>query len=99
MSEFTIIYDISIINDEDKFNEICKNTFEKFDKDKSGFIEANEFVQVMKYFCKENNLNIPTQCDTYDKFKSLDKNKDGKLSLEEFSILIKEIIKKEFMIK
>ena len=49
----------------------------------------------MKCFCSEINLPAPSQCETYDKFRFLDKNKDGKLSLEEFSVFIKEILEKD----
>lgn len=81
-----------ILEDEVKFKETCKKTFNEFDKDNSGYIEANEFVFVMKFFCK--NLNIPdtTPCETYDKFKKLDIDRDGKLDLNEFSVIVKEIL-------
>ena len=55
-------------------------------------IEANEFVHVMKYFCGEINLPKLSQCENFDKFRSFDKNKDGRLCIEEFSVLVREIL-------
>ena len=81
-----------LLDNKEIFNEHCEKTFDNFDKDKSGFIEANEFVHVMKYFCGEVNLPKLSQCENFDKFRSFDKNKDGRLCIEEFSVLVREVL-------
>jgi len=74
------------------FDEIVKKTFHSIDLDESGNIEKNEFKDLLTEIYKMLELPNPTNDDVEREFKRLDKNNDRKLSKEELSVLIKEII-------
>lgn len=57
-----------------------RNIFRKFDSDNSGFIEAKEIRAVLKSMGQ--NL---AEADVNDAVKALDRNRDGKISFDEFA--------------
>ena len=80
-----------INNNTKKFTEITSSSFDKYDKDKSGYIEYSELKEVINDMAKQFNLATNVDEDLVKKaFESLDTNKDGKLSKEEFTQLTKE---------
>ena len=80
-----------INNNTQKFTEITSSSFDKYDKDKSGYIEYSELKEVINDMAKQFNLATNVDEDLVKKaFESLDTNKDGKLSKEEFTQLTKE---------
>lgn len=75
----------AIADDEPKFNGYMDNAFDKFDKDKSGFIEKSELKdlvnEIIKIFKKETQL---TEDQLKKVFELMDSDGDGKISKEEF---------------
>jgi hypothetical protein len=63
-----------------KLRAVIKNVFIAFDKDGSGYIEPNELKAVSKELGRELDASELENC-----VKDLDCNKDGKISLEEFT--------------
>ena len=57
-----------------------RKAFAAFDKDNSGFIDANELQQISKELGRELEPAEVDEC-----MKDLDMNKDNKISYEEFS--------------
>jgi len=88
-----------ILNNKDQFNEVLKTVFDEVDTDHSGFIDQNEFFNAIKNVFSEINaskndvkINEPTIEQTNVLLKDLDKNQDGKLSMDEFSILVRKLL-------
>ena len=67
--------------------------FNSADIDGSGFIEKKEINKFFNKFAKEQKMVPPSDKDIEDILNKLDKNKDGKLSKEEFQVLVKKIVK------
>lgn len=63
-----------------KLRDVIKNVFNSFDKDASGYIDPNELKAVSKELGRELDASELEEC-----MKDLDLNKDGKISLDEFT--------------
>ena len=67
--------------------------FNSTDIDGSGYIEKKEINKFLTQFAKEQKIDPPSAQDIEETLKRLDKNKDGKLSKDEFQVLVKQIVK------
>lgn len=61
-------------------SDSIKKVFDSFDKDKSGFIDRNELKAMIAQVGIEMN-----DMDVYNMMQDLDRNKDGKISIDEFN--------------
>lgn len=77
--------------DEQVFAPLLEQTFKDADVDKSGFIEKDELTEVLKGLHFGLGIPAPTRQDVDKELKRLDTNKDGKISKDEFRVLVKEI--------
>ena len=64
--------------------KVAKEIFNRFDKDKSGFIEKDELRELLITVSKQLNLPILTEKEIEEGLKQLDNNNDGKLQFNEF---------------
>ena len=64
--------------------KVAKEIFNRFDKDKSGFIEKDELRELLITVSKQLNLPILTEKEIEEGLKQLDNNNDGKLQFDEF---------------
>ena len=84
-----------LLNNAAFFNPIVNHLFEEYDKDKSGFIDLNEFYNcIVQLNSEEFHIAPPKKEDVLKYMDKLDKNSDGKISKEEFRPFIKEILTK-----
>lgn len=67
---------------------ITQAVFEAVDTDGSGFIEANEFYKLVSEISQQLGIPQLSEEDALEVLNQLDANKDGKLSLEEFYVLV-----------
>jgi Ca2+-binding EF-hand superfamily protein len=67
---------------------ITQAVFEAGDTDGSGFIELNEFYRLITEISVPLGLPQLSEEDALEVLNNLDANKDGKLSLEEFYVLV-----------
>lgn len=81
-----------ILADDAKLKKITKAAFDAVDSDKSGYLEPNELEIVMNNVAKDIGADPPTKEEVADVLKELDTNKDGKISMEEFQVLIKQVL-------
>ena len=81
-----------IINNEEALKQICQGVFDKFDKDKSGELDANELETIMKDISNDMKVDPPTKDDVQQFLSTLDKDKSGKISMDEFSVFLKKIL-------
>lgn len=82
----------TILNDESKLNEIVKAAFESVDTDGSGYIEEAELKVVMTSVARDISMPEPTEQDVAEVLRELDSNRDGKVSQEEFKVLIRQVL-------
>lgn len=81
-----------ILADENKLIEVAKAAFESVDTDGSGFIDAVELKKVMSSVAGDIGMPEPSDSDVSEVMKELDANSDGKISEEEFRVLIKQVL-------
>ena len=60
-----------------------KAAFRQFDKDKSGFITAREFQEVLNKMGRKSTFE-----EVNNMIKSIDRDGDGKISIEDFAQLL-----------
>ena len=82
----------NILKDESKLDEIVKAAFESVDTDGSGYIEEAELKVVMSSVARDINMPQPTEQDVSEVLRELDSNRDGKVSQEEFKVLIRQVL-------
>ena len=71
-------------NNQKHIRKVAKEIFNRFDKDKSGFIEKDELRELLFTVSKQLNLPILTEKEIEEGLKQLDNNNDGKLQFDEF---------------
>ena len=71
-------------SDQKNIRKVAKEIFNRFDKDKSGFIEKDELRELLITVRKQLNLPILTEKEIEEGLKQLDNNNDGKLQFDEF---------------
>ena len=82
----------AILRDDSKLHEIAKAAFDAVDVDGSGFIDEPELKQVMASVAGDIGMDSPSDSDVRDVLKELDANGDGKISLDEFKVLIRQVL-------
>ncbi|CAD8065258.1 unnamed protein product [Paramecium sonneborni] len=73
--------------------EFSNRVFDKYDKNKSGFIEKDELTLLLNNLAKEINSQLPTKKEIDYIVRYLDKNNDQKISRNEFQELGKLMVK------
>jgi Ca2+-binding EF-hand superfamily protein len=69
--------------------QVARRLFEKFDKDKSGFLSENEIPDLIKETYNMLGMNYnPTQEDIQSWMQMTDLDNDGKVNLEDYERLI-----------
>jgi len=80
-----------LLADENTVNEIAAAAFKKVDTDGSGTIDKAELRALMDEASKSIGTTVSDQ-ELNDIYNGLDKNKDGKLTLDEFTVLIRAVL-------
>ena len=79
-----------ILNKE-TFNAMLDKTFHDADLNKNNYIEKDELTSLLKSIYATIGLPAPSQSDVELELKRLDKNKDKKLSKDEFKSLVRDL--------
>ena len=82
----------AILRDERKLHETAKAAFDAVDIDRSGFIDEPELKTVMCSVAGDIGMDQPSDSDVKEVLRELDTNQDGKISLDEFKVLIKQVL-------
>ena len=82
-----------LIKDERQLYQITTASFMEFDPKKTGFIEEKELHRVMTKACTAINCLIPSGSQIKELIKKIDQSKEGKITFDEFQLLIKMILK------
>ena len=82
----------ALLNDKEALRNTTKQIFSEIDSDNSGFIERKEFG-----LCVDKLLSgmdpAPSEEEKVAIIKTIDVNKDGKLSIEEFESMVIDSLK------
>ena len=81
-----------ILNNEKLFTEISRAAFDSVDTDNSGEIDAKELGKIMSQLAKETNTEAPSPDEVKEVLEALDEDRSGKISYEEFKVLIREVL-------
>ncbi len=81
-----------ILMSEKKFTEVARVAFDSVDTDKSGQIDALELEKVMVQIATDMGAEPPTKEDVIEVLEHLDTDKSGKISFEEFKVLIRDVL-------
>lgn len=82
----------AILADDRKLHDIAKAAFDAVDVDRSGFIDEPELRTVMCSVANDIGMDTPSDSDVRDVLRELDTNRDGRISLEEFKVLIRQVL-------
>ena len=81
-----------ILNDPVKFKALAKAAFDTVDTDNSGFIDETELKQAMIQVSGEVGCHSPSDADVSQVMKELDADGNGKIDLQEFEVLIRQVL-------
>ncbi len=81
-----------ILSSEKKFNEVARVAFDSVDTDRSGQIDALELEKVMVQIATDMGADPPTKEDVLEVLEHLDSDKSGKISFDEFKVLIRDVL-------
>ncbi len=81
-----------IVNEDDLLDEITKIAFDSVDTDKSGYIDSRELEKILAQISSDMEAEPPTKEDVKEILKDLDANDNGKIEIDEFKKLVKNIL-------
>ncbi|CAK82936.1 unnamed protein product (macronuclear) [Paramecium tetraurelia] len=81
-----------ILKDKKKVRFVAESAFKQVDKDGSGYLERPELEEVMNNVAADLGVEPPTSEEIDEVLKELDENGDGKLSIDEFQVLIEQVL-------
>ena len=81
-----------ILSNEKKFTEVARVAFDSVDTDKSGQIDGQELEKVMVQIAIDMGAETPTKEDVMEVLEHLDTDRSGKISFDEFKILIRDVL-------
>jgi Ca2+-binding EF-hand superfamily protein len=82
----------TILSNDQMFVEVAKVAFDSVDTDRSGQIDALELEKVMAQIASDMGAEAPSKEDVAEVLEHLDTDKSGKISFEEFKVLIKDVL-------
>uniref|UniRef100_A0A7S3JA71 EF-hand domain-containing protein n=1 Tax=Euplotes harpa TaxID=151035 RepID=A0A7S3JA71_9SPIT len=77
------------LDNDEGFNQECEKIFTQFDADGSGFLDKTEMKACLADLAKDIGIPEPSDQDVDEAMKDLDTNQDGKVSQDEFKVLVK----------
>ena len=82
-----------VLEDKEKLNEIVKNAFDNVDKDKTGKINKDQLQSMMNQIYSDISHELPSKTKVDDVFDYLDTKKKGYINIEDFKVLVVDVIK------
>jgi Ca2+-binding EF-hand superfamily protein len=89
----TTVKDIKeTLSNSKKFMEVAKAAFDSVDSDRSSSIDVTELEKVMKQIAHDFKSDPPSKDEVAEMFERLDADESGKISFDEFLILIRDVL-------
>ena len=82
----------TVLKNPEKLQQVSAMLFMDVDTDRSGFIDQSELKTLMDNVAKETGIKAPSDRHIRSVLRSVDLNRDGKISLFEFTALVKQIL-------
>jgi len=81
-----------ILKNPDQVNKVAKAVFDQVDTDRSGYVSEGELEVLMKNIASQCGIKAPSSSEVAQAMDAMDTNNDGKISLDEFKVLVVEIL-------
>lgn len=81
-----------LLNDETKLDKFVRDAFKKVDSDESGNIDKKELIVILSEIANYIGSTVPKEEDVKAVFNFLDTDHSNLITLDEFKILIKDIL-------
>lgn len=81
-----------ILEDDKKFTEFVKAMFNRVDTDGNGFVDEKGFINLLRIMANKLGTMEPTEQEARDDFKSLNTENNGKITLDEFKLFVRQNI-------
>ena len=81
-----------ILADDEAINKITKYTFNKNDVEGQGHLDLKELETIMLRVSADMGVEPPKPQDIEEVFKGIDRDNNGSIDYEEFSLLIKNVL-------
>ena len=81
-----------ILKDPKKVKKLTQAAFDEVDADGNGYLDKDELKDVMKNVATDIVVDLPSEEEVADVLKELDENDDGQISVEEFEVLIRQVL-------
>ncbi len=85
---------LKIINNKKLLDDYLIKCFKAVDTDNSGYVDFNELQKMIFNVSNEAHVHKPNQDKVNKIFDAIDKNKDGKISCEEFCSIARKNLEK-----
>ncbi len=82
-----------ILSNEEKLNEITKIAFDNVNLNNTGEIDKSQLEAMMNQVYTDISHELPTQKEVDEVFNYLDSKKKGSISLDDFKVLVTDVIK------
>lgn len=82
-----------LLADEVRLHKITKAAFDAVDQDHSGYLDRKELEEIFISLADDMKIEKPKKEEVEEIISALDENGDGKISLAEFEVLIKQVLK------
>ena len=82
-----------LLNDPEQINKIARYAFDGVDIDRSGYVGQSELENLMNSIAIQGGIQAPSKTEVQQTMQVLDQNHDGRISFEEFKVLIVEMLK------
>ena len=82
----------TVLNDNQRVREITSVAFEAVDINNKGYIGQKELKTLLSSLANDIGKPVPSETEMRDIFEALDRDKSGKISVNDFEILIRSCL-------
>src|SRR5690349_11042252 len=84
---------LEILNDPQQLDEVTRTIFQHFDKDHSGHLDKKELKEALIMVSNDCGTIVPDDQVISELIEALDEDGNGFLDIDEFKVLVEELLK------